>query len=78
MKEGASDYLTKPVKNREIIEKLKRALSERPGGEKRLPSSYSSKRSEHLTQSLEGIMGPSDAIRGLISAVNWLPRRTLR
>ena len=69
MKEGASDYLTKPVKHREIIEKLKRALSERPGGKKRLPSSYSSKRSEHLALSLEGIMGPSDAIRSVISAI---------
>jgi DNA-binding NtrC family response regulator len=69
MKEGASDYLTKPVQHGEIIEKLKRALSERPGGKKGLPSSYSSKRSERLAQSLEELMGPSEAIRSVISAI---------
>jgi two-component system nitrogen regulation response regulator GlnG len=67
VKEGASDYLTKPLDNRELIEKLKLLIANRPALPKR-PAPFG--RIENTPAlNLEEIMGPSDAILKVIADV---------
>ncbi|MFZ5867605.1 MAG: sigma-54-dependent transcriptional regulator [Thermodesulfobacteriota bacterium] len=67
IKEGAYDYLAKPLDNRELIEKLKRALVNRAVSGKKPP--HSNRQEKPTVLQLHEIMGPSDAIRRLISDV---------
>ncbi len=67
VKEGAYDYLAKPLDNRELVEKLKGALANRPPKEKKIPQPSRQKESSSLR--LEDIMGPSDAIRQIITDI---------
>ena len=67
VKEGAYDYLAKPLDNRELVEKLKGALANRPAREKKLPQAARQKESSSLR--LEDIMGPSDGIKQIISDI---------
>ncbi|MGO9571162.1 MAG: sigma-54-dependent transcriptional regulator [Desulfomonilaceae bacterium] len=67
MREGAFDYLAKPLDNRELIEKLRRALANRNPKPKKLAAGVAIRHSSMLH--LEEIMGPSDAIRKIISDV---------
>lgn len=67
MREGAVDYLAKPLDNRELVEKLRRALANRNSRPKKRAAGVSIKHSSTLQ--LEEIMGPSDAVRKIISDV---------
>jgi two-component system nitrogen regulation response regulator GlnG len=67
IKEGAYDYLAKPLDNRELVEKLKRALVNRAVSGKRPP--HSNRQEKPTVLQLQEIMGPSDAIRRLIADV---------
>lgn len=67
MKEGAFDYLAKPLNNRELIEKLRRALANRSLKQKKPVSAARVKNSSAIN--LEEIMGPSDAVQKIISDV---------
>ncbi len=67
VKEGAYDYLAKPLDNRELVEKLKGALANRPARENKLPQAARQKESSSLR--LEDIMGPSDGIKQIISDI---------
>jgi DNA-binding NtrC family response regulator len=67
MKEGAFDYLAKPLNNRELIEKLQRALANRDARPRKPAAVAVNKNSSMLH--LEDIMGPSDAVRKIISEV---------
>lgn len=67
MKEGAFDYLAKPLNNRELIEKLRRALANRSLRQKKPVSVFRPKNTPAIN--LEEIMGPSDAVRKIISDV---------
>jgi DNA-binding NtrC family response regulator len=67
VKEGAYDYLAKPLDNQELVEKLKGALATRPPKEKKPLQNIQQK--ESSTLKLEDIMGPSDAIRQIISDI---------
>jgi two-component system nitrogen regulation response regulator GlnG len=66
MKEGAFDYLPKPLHNYELIEKLRRALANR-GLRAKKKAAPAAKAPSILH--LEEIMGPSDAVRKIISDV---------
>ncbi|MGO9119533.1 MAG: sigma-54-dependent transcriptional regulator [Desulfomonilaceae bacterium] len=67
IKEGADDYLSKPVDHSELVEKLKRALSNR------LPVKRQTEapdRAGHATMAkLHEMMGPSDAISQVIAEI---------
>jgi len=67
MKEGAFDYLAKPLNNRELIEKLQRALANRGPRPKKPAGGADVKISSMLR--LEDIMGPSDAVKKIIADV---------
>jgi DNA-binding NtrC family response regulator len=67
MKEGAFDYLAKPLNNNELIEKLKRALENRSPRQKKAIAG--SKAWSSTKVSLQEIMGPSDAVQKIISDV---------
>ncbi len=67
MKEGAFDYLAKPLNNNELIEKLKRALENRSPRQKKPIAG--SKAWSSTKVSLQEIMGPSDAVQKIISDV---------
>jgi DNA-binding NtrC family response regulator len=67
MREGAVDYLAKPLDNRELIEKLRRALANRNPKTKRQSATVGIRNSSMLD--LEEIMGPSDAVRNIVSDV---------
>jgi DNA-binding NtrC family response regulator len=67
MKEGAFDYLAKPLNNRELIEKLRRALANRTLKQKKPIPAARVKTSS--TINLQEIMGPSDAVQKIISDV---------
>ncbi len=67
MKEGAFDYLAKPLNNHELVEKLRRALANRGHKQKKLPIGKRTKNSSVLD--LEDIMGPSDSVQKIISDV---------
>ena len=66
IKVGAHDYLAKPFDNYEVIRVVRRALAERELKHKVVE--LSNRLQENL--SLREIMGPSDAVARLISAVN--------
>jgi DNA-binding NtrC family response regulator len=66
MKEGAFDYLAKPLNNHELIEKLRRALANRIPRHKR-PQGNKVKATSMLN--LEEIMGPSEAVQKIISDI---------
>jgi len=67
IKEGADDYLSKPVDHSELVEKLKRALSNR------LPVKRQTEapdRAGHATiAKLHEMMGPSDAVSQIITEI---------
>ncbi len=65
-KTGAYDYLTKPINNRELVEKVRAALANRPVSKKSQLQRRSSKES---SLPLEEIMGASAAILRVISDV---------
>ena len=67
MREGAVDYLAKPLDNRELVEKLRRALANRNSKPKKSAAGVGIRHSSMLH--LEEIMGPSDAVRKIISDV---------
>ncbi|AFM27549.1 sigma-54-dependent transcriptional regulator [Desulfomonile tiedjei] len=67
MKEGAFDYLAKPLNNNELIEKLKRALENRSPRPKKPVAG--SKAWSSTKVSLQEIMGPSDAVQKIISDI---------
>lgn len=67
MREGAVDYLVKPLDNRELIEKLRRALANRNPKPKIPATGFGIRHSSMLD--LEEIMGPSDAVRNIVSDV---------
>ncbi|MBI5250245.1 MAG: sigma-54-dependent Fis family transcriptional regulator, partial [Desulfomonile tiedjei] len=67
MKEGAFDYLAKPLNNHELVEKLRRALASRTYKQKKLLPRDRAKNSSMLN--LEEIMGPSDPVQKIISDV---------
>ncbi len=67
IKEGADDYLSKPVDHSELVDKLKRALSNR------LPVKHQAEpadRARHATiAKLHEMMGPSDAVSQIIAEI---------
>lgn len=67
VKEGAFDYLAKPLDNHELIGKLRRALASRGHNRKKLP--VAGRTTNASTLDLEEIMGPSDAVQKIISDV---------
>ena len=68
IKEGADDYLSKPIDNSELIQKLKHLIANRPPARKKRSASGSGKDSSALN--LAEIMGPSDSVAKIISDVN--------
>jgi DNA-binding NtrC family response regulator len=68
IKEGADDYLSKPVDHSELVDKLKRALSNRLPVK---PQTEAPDRSRHATiAKLHEMMGPSDAISQIIAEIS--------
>ncbi len=67
MREGAVDYLAKPLNNHELIDKIRRAILNRKAKPKKSASGIGTGQSTMLR--LEEIMGPSDAVRKIISDV---------
>lgn len=67
MREGAFDYLAKPLNNRELIEKLRRALTNKKLKPRKPLAGSTPKHSSMLH--LEEIMGPSDAVRRICADV---------
>jgi two-component system nitrogen regulation response regulator GlnG len=67
MKEGAVDYLAKPLNNHELIDKLRRAIANRKPRPKKSGSGAGT--AQPLTLHLEEIMGPSDAVQKIVSDV---------
>ena len=65
IKDGAFDYLSKPLDNKVLIEKIKRALANRSLSSKRKPSGLN-KKDLSLVQ-LEDMMGPSSQVSRIIS-----------
>jgi DNA-binding NtrC family response regulator len=67
IKEGADDYLSKPVDHSELVDKLKRVLSNRLPVK---PQTEAPDRSRHATiAKLHEMMGPSDAISQIIAEI---------
>ncbi|HTY26444.1 MAG TPA: sigma-54 dependent transcriptional regulator [Desulfomonilaceae bacterium] len=72
IKEGADDYLSKPVDTGELVDKLRRALRNRPvAQEDRQPSAPSG---DATIMQLHEMMGPSDAISRIISEITLVAR----
>jgi len=67
IKQGAYDYLTKPVNNHMLSEKLRQAIANRSGAPKRAKPPGRSRDSDGLR--LDEIMGPSDAIDKIMSEI---------
>lgn len=65
IKDGAFDYLSKPLDNKVLIEKIKRALANRSLSSKRKPAGLN-KKDLSLVQ-LEDMMGPSSQVSRIIS-----------
>ncbi len=67
IKEGADDYLSKPVDHGELVDKLRRALANRPGDRRESVAPHAN---GHATIArLHEMMGPSDAISQIISEI---------
>jgi len=67
IKEGADDYLSKPVDHGELVDKLRRALGNRLPAQKEKPVRD---RAGHPTIArLHEMMGPSDAVSQIISEI---------
>ena len=67
IKEGADDYLSKPVDHGELVDKLRRALANRPGDRRESAAPHTN---GHATIArLHEMMGPSDAISQIISEI---------
>ena len=72
IKEGAYDYLSKPLNHRELIDKLKKALEgRRPSPRK---SEVSDTSHDAVISRLREMMGPSDAVRRVCSDVALVAR----
>ncbi|MGB6064519.1 MAG: sigma-54 dependent transcriptional regulator [Desulfomonilaceae bacterium] len=67
MREGAVDYLAKPLNNHELLDKIRRAIANRKAKPKKSGSGVGSGQSTMLH--LEEIMGPSDAVQKIISDI---------
>lgn len=65
-KTGAYDYLTKPINNRDLVEKVREAIAKRPVSKK---AQLHRRISKESSLPLEEIMGASDAILRVISDV---------
>ena len=65
IKDGAYDYLIKPLDNRELIEKLRRAVSEAEPQKREPNVAYRNGEASNIR--LREIMGPSEAISKLIN-----------
>ena len=72
IKEGASDYLSKPLNNRELIDKLKKALEGRRPSQRKPEVSDTSH--DAVISRLREMMGPSDAVRRISSDVALVAR----
>jgi DNA-binding NtrC family response regulator len=72
IKEGAYDYLAKPLNNRELIEKLKKALEGRKPSQRK--PDVSDKSHDAVISRLREMMGPSDAVRRISSDVALVAR----
>ncbi len=72
IKEGASDYLSKPLNNRELIDKLKKALEGRRPSQRK--SEVSDTSHDAVISRLREMMGPSDAVRRISSDVALVAR----
>ena len=72
IKEGASDYLSKPLNNRELIDKLKKALEGRRPSQRKAEVSDTSH--DAVISRLREMMGPSDAVRRISSDVALVAR----
>ena len=72
IKEGASDYLSKPLNNRELIDKLKKALEGRRPSQRKPEVSDTSH--DAVIPRLREMMGPSDAVRRISSDVALVAR----
>jgi DNA-binding NtrC family response regulator len=67
IKEGADDYLSKPVDHGELVDKLRRALGNRVGA--RQENAIADKAGHATAARLHDMMGPSDAISQIISEI---------
>ncbi len=67
MKLGAQDYLTKPINNKELVGKVRRALENKPTVPTKLKASDMSPKLS--AAELQTIMGPSEAVTGIISDI---------
>jgi len=65
MKEGAFDYLTKPIDNKELVDKVKLSLEKRQRSPRTGLPSVTTQESEIAR--LQEMMGPSDAVRRIVA-----------
>jgi len=67
MKQGANDYLTKPLNNRDLVRKVKRAVAGLSPDNREAPKGSPARADQALR--LREIMGPSGAVQQIISDV---------
>jgi DNA-binding NtrC family response regulator len=67
IKEGADDYLSKPVDHGELVDKLRRALRNRLGGEQHRATPDKTRHAP--IERLHEMMGPSEAISRVIAEI---------
>ena len=65
MKQGASDYLAKPLNNKELIDKIRLSMESRQAVRGPGPSIKTMQSTEMAR--LQEMMGPSDAVRGIVA-----------
>lgn len=65
MKQGASDYLAKPLNNKELIDKIRLSMESRQAVRGPGPSIKTMQSAEMAR--LQEMMGPSDAVRGIVA-----------
>lgn len=72
MKEGAFDYLAKPLNNKELVEKIRLSLENTAQARKTAPAQETAQESEIAR--LQEMMGPSDAVRRIVAEAALVAR----